>query len=365
MISAPAPATAVAPPERIASGRQTGFTLVPRPGESVIEIWQRFARKLHDLEATPLQVLVFGNTTASAASAAAMQKLLGRADWPVTWVEGAACDTSPIAGVQAFCFSGGVERIALGGRVLASVFTEGGARHCLVGGFLSDRKLASRADQTAEALEKLQAVLALAGFDLGDTLRTWFYLDDILAWYPEFNQVRTKLYSGVKFRTGSLPASTGIGARNPDGAALALAAWALRPVSSGTNAEEVASPLQCPAPAYGSSFSRAMEIFSATRRQLFISGTASIAPGGETLWHNDTRRQLALTMDVVEAILESRGFTFADVTRAVAYFKHNCDAWLWRDWCAARGLEQMPVVVTRSAVCRDDLLFELEADAVM
>ena len=176
-------------------------------------------------------------------------------------------------------------------------------------------------------------------------------------------RARTQIYSGVKFRTGSLPASTGVGAKNPAGAALALAAWAFRPVGKNSHAEAVASPLQCPAPAYGSSFSRALEISTNPGRRLFISGTASIAPGGKTLWTRDVRKQVELTMGVVEAILRSRGFQFAELARATAYFRHPADAGVFAEWLVANRLAQMPVVFAQCDVCRDDLLFELDAEA--
>jgi len=137
----------------------------------------------------------------------------------------------------------------------------------------------------------------------------------------------------------------------------------MRPLQSGVGAEEVASPLQCPAPCYGSSFSRAMEIFSPSRRQLLISGTASIAPEGETRWRGDAGRQVELTMNVVESILQSRGFSFADISRATAYFKRRQDVPVFEKWRRERCLEQLPVVAAHCAVCRDDLLFEVEADA--
>ncbi|HEU5397361.1 MAG TPA: translation initiation inhibitor, partial [Verrucomicrobiae bacterium] len=194
-------------------------------------------------------------------------------------------------------------------------------------------------------------------------MRTWFFLDELLDWYGDFNAVRTQFYSGISFRTGSLPASTGIGARNPAGHALMAGAWAMHSLLPEAKVEEIASPLQCPAPKYGSSFSRAMELTSPAGRRLVISGTASIAPGGATLWPEDARRQVAQTMEVIEAILQSRGFQFSDTSRAIAYCKHPTDALCFTDWCAARGLS-LPVVLAHCDVCRDDLLFELELDAV-
>lgn len=338
------------------------LTARPMPGENIGHSFARIAEALHG--ATITHLLVFGSTTAGALATEAMQHVFGRIDWPVTWAEGSARDGNKIAGIQVFAFAGGpVERIRLDGHVVGCVFEEGGARHCLLGGLGPKHHSLCPADQTKETLERLDAALAQTGFSIADTVRTWFFLDDILSWYDEFNCARTQVYSGTKFRTGSLPASTGVGARNRLGAALTVAARAMRPLKSCAYAEETASPLQCPAPAYGSSFSRAVEIATATRRQLLISGTASIAPGGETLWQNDVHRQVELTMEVVEAILHARGFSFDNLTRAVAYFRRIADAPALEHWCAAHKLPSLPVVTAQCAICRDDLLFELEADA--
>ena len=325
-------------------------------------MFSRLAVALSDT--TIVQMLVFGSISASVAGPEAMRRQFGNIVWPVTWVEGGACDDSPVAGIQVFGLAGGaVERIRLNGRVVGSVFNDGTARHCMLGGLRPVQDSPSRADQTEQTLEQLEQALAQAGFGLADTVRTWFFLEDILSWYDQFNQARTRIYSGVKFRNGSFPASTGIGGHNPAGAALTASAWAMQPHKGCVCAEEVVSPLQCPAPAYGSSFSRAMEISSATGRRLLVSGTASIAPGGQVLWKADPCRQVELTMEVVEAILRSRGFIFSDLTRATAYFKQRADMQAFTQWCAAHGWLSLPVVMAHCDICRDDLLFEFEADA--
>jgi len=356
-IAAPAKKSGVA-------SRQIAFSIQPLVGEKISATCRWLASQLRDHAATPLHMLVFGNLAARLETLDALERVFGRVDWPLTWVEGADCRGTPVAGIQVHAFTGPVDRLKRNGHVVGSVFTDGGARQCLIGGLSPADKTLSRAEQTRQTLEDLQALLAEAGFELADTVRTWFFLENILAWYDEFNQARTKIYSGMKFRTGSLPASTGVGAKNPTGTALALAAWAFRPLDQNARAEEIASPLQCPAPAYGSSFSRAMELPTGLeRRQLFISGTASIAPGGKTLWVGDVRKQVALTMEVVAGILQARGLTFADLTRATAYFRHAGDAGVFQEWLTANQLTHMPVISAQCDVCRDDLLFELEADA--
>jgi enamine deaminase RidA (YjgF/YER057c/UK114 family) len=342
------------------------FMLTERmlPGEPLTAVFQRLADQLAASEAALLSLMVYGSIAARDEIEAAMRRTLGETGWPITWIDGGSCEGYPLAGVQAFAVSGRpVTRVRLGRLIVGSVYEDGGARYCLLGGLGPTARTTTRSAQVQQTLGNLEWALDNAGFTLGDVMRTWFYNDDILAWYDEFNRVRSAHYAGVKWRTGSLPASTGIGARNPAGAALVLAAWAMQPLDAAARATEIGSPLQCPAPQYGSAFSRAMEINSGGWRRLLISGTASIHPDGKTAWVGNPKKQVDLTMEVVVAILYSRGMSFEDVTRATAYFEHPLFKDHFDAWLAARDLGHLPVVSVHADVCRSDLLFELELDA--
>jgi enamine deaminase RidA (YjgF/YER057c/UK114 family) len=349
-----------------ANKRSPGLVISERPmaGESASAVFRRAADRLAAEGAEILSVMLYGSMAAREGVERAMTDALGTVAWPLTWVEGASCDGGPLAGVQVFAVAGWpVTRIRLGNRVVASVFEDGGSRHCLLGGF-GPNSVALRAPaQVQQMFGNLECALDLAGFELADVIRTWFYNDDILAWYGDFNRVRSEHYATVKWRTGSIPASTAVAGKNPAGAALAVAAWAMRPIDPAARAVEVASPLQCPAPAYGSSFARAMEVNSGGWRRLFISGTASIHPGGQTAWVGNPKKQIDLSMEVIAAILDSRGMDFHDVTRATAYFQQPLFTPYLDRWCEARALTQMPLVHVHCDICRDDLLFELELDA--
>jgi enamine deaminase RidA (YjgF/YER057c/UK114 family) len=113
---------------------------------------------------------------------------------------------------------------------------------------------------------------------------------------------------------------------------------------------------------YGSSFSRAVEVGLPGSRRVLVSGTASIAPSGESVHLGDVDRQVARTVEVVEAILTSRGMTLDNATRAYVYFKYAKDAPAFQRYCDGRGLS-LPAIVAAMDVCRDDLLFEIELDA--
>jgi len=356
------------PPSAAAAGLspalEFSLTLKPLPGEGLMEMFSRLALALKDSGTTPVSLMVLGSVTAHPAAQEALRRVFGRIDWPVTWAEGAACEDQAIAGLHVFAFTANrVTPIVLNGRVVGSVFEDGALRHCLLGGLGPSLYSASRPDQFRQTVELMETALAQAGFVLGDVVRTWFYLSELHSWYRAFNQARTQAYARIKFRGGSSPASTGVSGRNPAGAALVAGAWAVQPLASSAQVVEVHSPLQCPAAAYGSLFSRAMELSSPHGRRLLISGTASIAPGGQTLWPGNLRRQIQHTMEVVDIILASRGFDFSDLTRATAYFKNRGGLPEWAAWCAGRNLQSLPVLAAQCGICREDLLFELEADA--
>jgi len=340
------------------------LTIAPRPGEGVSSAIGRFAGLLRDCRAVVLKLLVFAPSDVQREIDDELRSQFRTVDWPITWVQGGRCNGARIAGLQAIVATGAdVRRIALDGQIVGSVYQDGEARYCLLGGIGPRATALPRFVQAWQVFDRMEAALAEAGFGLADVVRTWFYNQDLLDWYHDFNRVRTALYGKTVFCSGFLPASTGISARNPAGAALAAGALAFQPLHPSVRAVEVGSPLQCPASAYGSSFSRAVEIAGPGSRRLMVSGTASIAADGRSVRVGDAPGQVARTMDVVGAILRSRGFAFSDVTRAIAYFKHPDDAAAFDTWCSSRGLEAMPAIRTHCGICRDDLLFEIELDA--
>jgi len=129
----------------------------------------------------------------------------------------------------------------------------------------------------------MATALDLAGLDMNDIYRTWYWNDDILSWYDDFNAVRTEVYDTCGGLTGERrPASTGIGASNVHGAALTTGLLAARPTDERVAMHAVKSPLQSSAEDYGSSFSRAFEYSTPEHRVLHVSGTASIDMAGRT-----------------------------------------------------------------------------------
>jgi enamine deaminase RidA (YjgF/YER057c/UK114 family) len=252
-----------------------------------------------------------------------------------------------------------------GARQVGVIHESPEATYCFLEEIVPPDREATRARQTLAVFESIERVLQAKGMGFENVVRTWFYLDRILDWYDEFNHARTPFLESRGALEGLVPASTGIGIANRFGTALVAGAMAVKPKSGKANIQEVASPLQCSALAYKSTFSRAVEIGRNGQRELFISGTASIEPGGKTAHTGNPRLQIELTMQVVAAILRSRQMDWDDCTRAIAYLKDPADLSHFEAYLSQHGLGGMPLMLMNAEVCRDDLLFELEVDAIV
>lgn len=317
-------------------------------------------------DATVVSARVFGVSATGDAGMSALRKSFGEADWPLTWIDEGCRREPPLAGIALHAVCGpDVAPVRLHEQRVGSLYEDAFGRYCVLDGLGPRDASLGRKGQTWQVFEDMVAVLAGVGMTFADVVRTWFWNDDILDWYDEFNQVRTEFFEAHSIFDGLVPASTGIGGHNAAGSALAAALYAVQGKGEGVEAFAVPSPLQCPAGSYGSSFSRAVELAMPGFRQLLISGTASIAAEGETMHTGDVDAQIARTMDVVAAILDSRDMSWADVTGSIVYYRHSDGAGAFRAYCDVHGVPRMPALLANTTICRDDLLFEIEADAIV
>ena len=346
-------------------GEELFLTAIPLAGEDLAPMLARVARHLRQLPWRVVGMTVFTGATDSARREELLRAAFGVVEWPVTWLKSDGDSNDGLAGVEVHAVSGPeVWTIRLRTRVVGCAWEDAAARHCELGDLRDEQTAHSPSVQTRQVLEDMAAALKQANMQFRHVYRTWFRNRDILGWYPDFNRVRTEFFNQTRVFDGLLPASTGIGAANSGGAALVCGLWAMDPKAPSIEARAMDSPLQGLATEYGSSFSRAVEVDLGDDRMLTISGTASIAPTGETLHVGDVTAQVELTMKVVRAILKSRGMDWAHVTRGVAYFRQPTDMGSYLRWCQANNVKNLPVIVCHHTVCRDDLLYEIEIDAV-
>jgi enamine deaminase RidA (YjgF/YER057c/UK114 family) len=230
----------------------------------------------------------------------------------------------------------------------------------------------SRALQVRRMLERADRVLREQGGSYRDVVRTWFYLSDILEWYPEFNKVRNEQYGEFGIMPGPgdgallLPASTGI---RGDTNSCAVATMDLIAVigdpASRPMVKQLTNRGQLDAFRYGAAFSRGALIRGAVTSLFQLSGTAAIDERGKSLFPGDIRGQITCTLDKVEALLSQVGAGLLDICAATVYVKRPEYADVFREITVERGLADLPVVCIVADVCREELLFEIDAEALV
>lgn len=341
--------------------REYFITITPNPRESSESLFQRTTAAVHQTGGQVVSLEVVGMGAADRKHGEHMANAIEKGGVPVSWVE--STGTDGLCGVHAWVIAGtAINRLHHDGRVVGSWFEDSCARYCRVAGLLPTDVSVVPEAQASEILCQMNTVLRSSRMRFSNVIRTWFYNADILAWYREFNIARTRFFEEEHVFDGLLPASTGIDGHNARKAALTAGLMAVEAKSA--TASVVPSPLQSSATNYGSSFSRAVELSMPDHRRLYISGTASIDPSGKTIFLGDTKGQIDKTLEVVGAILSSRGMQWEDISRSIVYIKRAAEAPLFEARRAALGIPRFPAIMMESDICRDDLLFEIEADAI-
>ncbi len=351
-------------------------------GAAADELFALVASTLVAKKIQPVQEKIYGYSRARA-------NVLSRRDtiyrlrgldrtMPVTWIQGTPLQGCDFAGLQIWgvapndeepCVKTVENPVTGRGRL----WTGDGYRMLHlpgVRGTMGSGELAEGAEaQAARMFGNVEQGLLSHGMRYTDVVRTWIYSARLLDWYPDLNRIRTALYrkAGIGVEGGpEFPASTGIMGRSEDEECL-MDVLALRSDSPGhANASPIRrSPRQDSSFNYGSSFSRGMAIEIEGRRTVHVSGTASINTAGESTHLGDAEHQSLDTLLSIAAILREQGGGLENISSATLFCK-NREAWdAWERATHLLGIPALPKVCVLADVCRDNLLVEMEAVAVI
>lgn len=347
---------------------------------AIREAYEQIAEHLGSQRAVLLHERIFGEVSAAPAVLNIRRNVMDRLGIspgpPPTYVEGKPCEGSGIAGIHALTVTsadaGSGSPIERSGRICGRLVEGAGAWYLGlsdVGQMIPGNNHRRPEEETRETLGMVEQLLGKYRWSFNDVYRTWFYLHDILDWYNEFNGVRNDAFQrlGLFDRPlGVIPASTGIQGRGARGNWCTVDLFATRPLNGHVfRVERLINPQQNEAPEYGSAFSRGLSVTIDECRYLFVSGTASINEQGESVHPEDFERQTERTLETVASLLAAGGAGLADICQATAFVKRPGDIECYRRVVRRMSLDEMPAVCTIGDVCRDELLFELDATAVI
>jgi enamine deaminase RidA (YjgF/YER057c/UK114 family) len=94
---------------------------------------------------------------------------------------------------------------------------------------------------------------------------------------------------------------------------------------------------------------------------ILVSGTASIDEEGKSVFIGDTAAQIRQTLNVVSALISTEDATLQDLCEATVFLKNRKDYPTYLKIAEEMGISNLPSVNVVADVCRDELLFELDA----
>ena len=196
-------------------------------------------------------------------------------------------------------------------------------------------------------------------------IRTWFFVNDVDLNYGGVVRARNQFFftQGLTVNTHFI-ASTGIGGRQADPNVLSqMDNYAI----AGIEQEQI-HYLYAPSHLnrtsdYGVSFERGTRVDYQDRRQVFISGTASINNKGEIMYPKDIRKQAHRMWENVETLLAEAECTYEDVGYMVVYLRDTSDYQVVHQLYEER-FHGKPYVIVHAPVCRSGWLVEMECMAV-
>ena len=358
------------------------------PEQSVGEIYNRIAVLLSASASKIIHERCFGSielqTQILEARTRAVLKYKMETNTPVTFIEGESCleNKFSVGQIRALkpISETRVRTILDHGIPKGRAWNLNGSTFFVLqsvdGGNTKEEKRTDRKSQSEAMFHQAEKLLHAEGASYQDVVRTWIYISDILDWYGDFNTVRNHCYSDYGFlgKTDSkvqaeqmyFPASTGIEGRNPSGFPATMDVFAIhRSPGSAIQIYSLYGVKQRSPFRYGSAFSRAVVVEEPESKLILVSGTASIDEQGKSVFIGDPAAQIRQTLNVVSELVASEGATLQDLCEATVFIKRKEDFLIYQEIIEQMGIPNSPSVCVLADVCRDELLFEIDAAFIL
>ena len=220
--------------------------------------------------------------------------------------------------------------------------------------------------QTRLLLNDYVMRLAEQGCSLAQNcIRTWFFVQNVDVNYAGVVKARNEVFLTQNLTSEThFIASTGIAGRHADSEVKVLMdAYAVDGLQPGQIHHLYAPTHLNPTYEYGVSFERGTYVDYGDRRQVFISGTASINNRGEIMYSGDIRRQTQRMWENVETLLAEAECTFEHVGHLIVYLRDIADYTVVCEMFEER-FPNIPKIYLQAPVCRPGWLVEMECMAV-
>lgn len=199
-----------------------------------------------------------------------------------------------------------------------------------------------------------------------DCIRTWFFVQNVDVNYAGVVKARKEVFltQNLTEETHYI-ASTGIEGRYADPSVLVtMDTYAIQGLLPGQIQFLYAPSHLNPTYEYGVTFERGTAVSFGDRKQIFLSGTASIDNRGEIVAPGDIISQAKRMMENIQVLLAEAGATWKDVMQAIVYLRDPADYRVISDFFSSE-YPDWPYLLVHAPVCRLGWLCETECIAVV
>ena len=241
---------------------------------------------------------------------------------------------------------------------------QGDLRHLWMGG--SFVRGGDSESQMRVLFENYIASLQANGCTLSeDCIRTWIFVQNVDVNYAGIVKARREVFEdeGLTAQTHYI-ASTGIAGRNayPDSSVI-MDAYAVAGLAKDQIRYIYGSTHLNPTYEYGVTFERGTAVDYPDRRQVFISGTASIDNKGQIVHPGNVSKQCERLLENVSVLLSEAECGFEDVMSMIVYLRDISDYQNVRHIFDSR-YPDIPKIYLWAPVCRPGWLVEMECIAL-
>ena len=199
-----------------------------------------------------------------------------------------------------------------------------------------------------------------------DCIRTWFFVQNVDVNYAGVVKARKEVFITQELTEKThYISSTGIEGRNADpNVFVQMDTYAVKGLQSGQIKFLYAPTHLNPTYEYGVTFERGTVVTYGDRKQIFISGTASIDNQGNILYIGDVLKQMERMLENIDTLLQEAGAGLQDIMQAIVYLRDPADYVVVKQYIESR-YPLCPHLIVHAPVCRPGWLIEMECIAVI
>ncbi len=220
--------------------------------------------------------------------------------------------------------------------------------------------------QTEVLLNHYEELLQAKGCTLKDhCVRTWFFVQNVDVNYAGVVKARKENFAihGLTEQTHYIT-STGIEGRFADSkVSVLLDAYAVTGLQEGQQKYLYALGYLNPTYEYGVTFERGVSLEFGDRKQVYLSGTASIDNKGEVMHVGDIIAQVHRTVENVKGLLKEGECTLDHLAQIIVYLRDMADYDRVKK-LYDKEFPEVPTVIVLAPVCRPAWLIEMECIAI-